>query len=179
MKDAHNKAAEHHESARGVPYPRLNGKLESARTGDSHDLARFSEAGDGHGLTTAQILYRRPDLAAANLCLAGLRSLPGISRATGLSGILAEIARRCPAFGHGRTFSSYQTGQDPTGGRAVPAASISDRLHSPLRGSRRLHFPGVSTPGKSSLCNQAPQGKGRHMKSSGPSTSHVFSRRVR
>ena len=33
--------------------------------------------------------------------------------------------------------------------------------------------------GKSSLCNQAPRGKGRHMKSSGPSTSHVFSRRVR
>jgi uncharacterized protein Usg len=35
--------------------------LDHQGLGDSHDLARFSEAGDGYGLTTAQILYRRPD----------------------------------------------------------------------------------------------------------------------
>ena len=31
----------------GLPYPRLDGKLGPSRTGDSHDLARFSEAGEG------------------------------------------------------------------------------------------------------------------------------------
>jgi uncharacterized protein Usg len=39
----------------------LDGKLGPSRTGDSHDLARFSEAGGGYGLTTVHILYRRPD----------------------------------------------------------------------------------------------------------------------
>src|ERR1700730_19026883 len=94
------------------------------RDGDSHDLARFSEAGEGlrsdHG--THPISAPRSSLAAANLCLAGLRSLSRISRAAGLSGILAEIARRGPAFGNGRTFTPYQTGRDQTGRRAVRAA---------------------------------------------------------
>ena len=44
-----------------MSYPRLDGKLESARTGDSHDLARFQKQATGYGLTTAQILYRCPD----------------------------------------------------------------------------------------------------------------------
>ena len=35
--------------------------LDHQGPGDSRDHARFSEAGWGYGLTTANILYRRPD----------------------------------------------------------------------------------------------------------------------
>ena len=91
----------------------------------------FQKQVTGYGLTTAQILYRRPDHPWLPLPMSGrpMISAPNFP-AAGLSAILAEIARRCPAFGHGRAFPPYQTGRDQTGGRAVPAALISDRLHS-------------------------------------------------
>ena len=49
----------------------------------------FKRQLEGYGLTTAQILYRLPgpSVPAADLCLAGLRPLPEISRSCNVSSI--------------------------------------------------------------------------------------------
>ncbi len=78
-------------------------KLGSWELGFSHYLVEFQKQVTGYGLTTAQILYRRPDhawLLQAYVWQATISApnFPG----SGLSGILTEIDRRCPAFGQGR-----------------------------------------------------------------------------
>ena len=132
----------------------------------------FSEAGDGlrpdHGTNpiSAPLIIpaaRKPIVwQAYDLCpefpeLAGL-----------LSQILAEIARRCPAFGHGRTFSPYQTGRDQTGGRAVPAALISDPASlAAASAPQTATFPWrIHHRGKPICATKRRKGKGRHMNSS-------------
>src|SRR5712692_9073170 len=64
----------------------------------------------------------RPSLAAANLCLAGLRSVPGLPGPPGLPRILAEEARRAAALGDGRPFAVDPTGRAARGRRGVSAA---------------------------------------------------------
>ena len=62
----------------------------------------FQRQLEGYGLTTAHILYRRArsSLAAADLCLAGLRSLfPKFPELKTLPRVLAGEARRPAAFG--------------------------------------------------------------------------------
>src|SRR5450759_1718584 len=85
-----------------------------------------------YGLTTAHILYRRPDhrwllqtyvWQAYDLC-------PEFPELQGFLEFWQTSLEGCLAFGHDRTFPPYRTGRDQTGGRAVPAALISDRLHS-------------------------------------------------
>jgi hypothetical protein len=65
-------------------------------------------------------------LAAAKLPLAELRPLPRFPRAAGLFGVLAEISRRCPAFGHGCAFPPRQTGRDQNSGWHFQAPLIGD-----------------------------------------------------
>src|SRR6266566_6792116 len=100
---------------------------------DSRDLARFSEAGKGvrPNHRAHPVPAPGPSLAAANLRLAELRPLPRFPGTARFFGILAEIARRCRAFGHGRAFPPHQTGRDQTGEWRFQTALISDRLHSP------------------------------------------------
>src|SRR5438094_8597492 len=96
----------------------------------SQDFRRQLE---GYGLTTANILYRRPDhpWLLQTYVWQNFDPLPRFPGTTGFFGILAEIARRCRAFGHGRAFPPHQTGRDQTGGWRFQAALMSDRLHSP------------------------------------------------
>jgi uncharacterized protein Usg len=125
----------------------------------------FQKQATGYGLTTAQILYRCPDhpwllqtyvWQAYDLC-------PEFPE---LQGFLEFWQKSLEGVLHSVTvaFSPYQTGRDQTGGRAVPAALISDPASlaaaSAPDGYISLAYP---PPGKSSLCNQPPQGKGRHM----------------
>src|SRR5229473_1201946 len=69
----------------------------------------------------------RSSLLAANLRLAGLRSLPAISGAQPLSGVLAREARGTALFGDGRPFAPDQARRNPGGERRVPAALIGNR----------------------------------------------------
>jgi len=103
----------------------------------------FQKQATGYGLTTAQILYRRPDhpwllqtyvWRAYDLC-------PEFPELQGFLEFWQKSLEGVLAFGHGRTFSPYQTGRDQTGGRAVPAALISDRLLA-LPGSRHSKVDG-------------------------------------
>src|SRR5436190_21218675 len=52
-----------------------------------------------------------PSLAAAILRVAGIRYVPGFSHPAIVPGVLAEIARWSPAFGHRRAFGSEPTGR--------------------------------------------------------------------
>jgi len=91
-----------------LSYPRLDGKLGASRTGDSHDLARFSEAGDGlrsdHGTNPISAPYH-PWLLQTY-----------VRQAYKLSPEFPELqaflefwqkSLEGDAFGHGRTFSPY------------------------------------------------------------------------
>src|SRR5262249_16113382 len=60
-------------------------------------------------------------LAAADLCLAELRSLSEISGADGFPGVLVGEARRSAVLGDGRAFQSDQAGRASRGRRSVPA----------------------------------------------------------
>ena len=53
----------------------------------------------------------RPSVAAADLRLAELRSVPEISRAAALPGLLGREARRAAALGDGRTLPADQAGR--------------------------------------------------------------------
>jgi hypothetical protein len=92
---------------------------------------------------------RRAGVSASRAREASADTLSSVSRPTRaiwlsrLGGAAAADRRT-----HGRTFSSYQTGQDPTSGRAVPVALISDPASLAAACRRRLHFPGVSTAGE-------------------------------
>jgi len=78
----------------------------------------------GYGLTTANILYRRPDHPW--LLQSYVRPLPRFSRIAGFFGILGRNRSKVSAFGHGRTFLPHQTGRDQTGGWHFQAALISN-----------------------------------------------------
>jgi uncharacterized protein Usg len=142
----------------------------------------FQKQATGYGLTTAQILYRRPDhpwllqtyvWRAYDLC-------PEFPELQGFLEFWQKSLEGVLAFGHGRTFSPYQTGRDQTGGRAVPAALISDRLHSPLRRPRTAAFPWrIHHRGNPVCATKRRKGKADTWIKRRPSTSHVFSRRVR
>ena len=64
----------------------------------------------GYGLTTAEIVYRRPDsaLAAANLRLAGLRPISEFSGVEGFPRLLGKIARGSALRSHRRAFETHQ-----------------------------------------------------------------------
>ena len=64
----------------------------------------------GYGLTTAEIVYRRPDssLVAANLRLAGLRSVSKFPGVEGLSRLLGNKARWSAVRSHRRAFETHQ-----------------------------------------------------------------------
>src|SRR5215510_10339433 len=59
--------------------------------------------------------------AAADLCVAGLRSLPQVPGAQPLSRLLAGEAGRAAALGDGGAFPPDQTRRDPCGEWRVPA----------------------------------------------------------
>src|SRR3569833_2878060 len=59
-------------------------------------------------------------LAAADLCLAGLRHDSEVSGAERLPRFLAAEARRSAAFGDGRAFQADQAGRAPRRRRRVP-----------------------------------------------------------
>jgi len=86
----------------------------------------------GYGLTTANILYRRPDhpWLLQSYVWQNYDLCPDFPELQVFLEFWAEIARRCRAFGHGRAFLPHQTGRDQTGGWHFQAALISDWLHS-------------------------------------------------
>ena len=92
----------------------------------------FQKQIKGYGLATANILYWRPDYPwlLQTYVWQNYDLYPDFPELQGFL-VLAEITRRCPAFGHGRAFPPHQTGRDQTGGWRFQAALISDRLHSP------------------------------------------------
>src|SRR4051812_24193720 len=61
-------------------------------------------------------------LAATELCLAELRSVPEIPGAERLPGVLAGTARWTAVFGHGGAFQADQAGRTARRGRRVQAA---------------------------------------------------------
>ena len=63
-----------------------------------------------------------PSLAAAKLCLAGLRSVSEIPRVAEVSRFLAGAARRAAAFRPGRALQTDQAGRDEGDQRRVRAA---------------------------------------------------------
>src|SRR5262249_5899925 len=67
----------------------------------------------------------RSSVPAADLCLAGLRPLPAVSRAQPLSRLLAGDARGAAALGHGRACPPDQAGRNPLHQRRIPSALTS------------------------------------------------------
>ena len=88
----------------------------------------FRKQLEGYGLTTANILYRHSlpaagsPLASADLCLAGLRPVPALSRAQQIPALLVGNARRAAALGDRRPFAPDPAGGDSLGRRRVPFA---------------------------------------------------------
>src|SRR5207302_2492554 len=64
----------------------------------------------------------RPPMAAADLRLAAIRRLAGISGAAEIPRFLAGEPRRAVALGDGRAFPADPAGRDPRHRRRVPAA---------------------------------------------------------
>jgi uncharacterized protein Usg len=86
----------------------------------------FQKQLEGYGLTTANILYRRPDhpWLLQSYVWQNYDLYPNFPAV--LSGVLAEISRRRPAFGHCCAFPSCQTGGDQNSGWHFQAPLISD-----------------------------------------------------
>src|SRR5215469_12064811 len=84
----------------------------------------FRKQLEGYGLTTANILYRRPDhpWLLQSYVLAGLRYLPGISGAQQIPQFLARDLGRPVALGHRGAYAVDQACRDPCDRRRVPAA---------------------------------------------------------
>jgi hypothetical protein len=105
-----------------------NGNFESDSMENEVVSEDFRKQVSGYGLTTAHILYRRPDhrwllqSAAAILRLAELRSVSRISRAAAISGFLDGEARGPAAFGARRALQADQASGAQSGGRRIPAA---------------------------------------------------------
>ena len=76
----------------------------------------------------------RSSLAAAVLRLAGLRSVPRISRTAALSGVLAGKAGRAAAFGAGGALQADQAGGTQGDQRRIPTA-LGHGLSSPSKNS--------------------------------------------
>jgi uncharacterized protein Usg len=125
----------------------------------------FLKQATGYGLTTAQILYRRPDhlwllqtysgrptISAPNFpsCRAFWNSGRNRSKVSCIRSRSHILALSNRPRSNRWTGCSGCTDQRPA---SLAAASAPDGCISPA-------YP---PPGKSSLCNQAPQGKGRHM----------------
>ena len=91
----------------------------------------FQKQVKGYGLTTANILYRRPDhpWLLQTYVWQNYDLCPDFPELQCFFGILAEISRRCPAFGHGRAFPPHQTRRDQSSGWC---------FQSPLTGGRYL-----------------------------------------
>ena len=88
----------------------------------------FQKQVEGYGLTTANILYRRPDhpWLLQSYVWQNYDLYPDFPELQCFSGVLAEISRRCPAFGHCCAFPPRQTGRDQNSGWHFPASLISD-----------------------------------------------------
>jgi hypothetical protein len=86
----------------------------------------------GYGLTTAEIVYRRPDRGwfAANLRLAGLRYVSKFPGAKGFPRVLGKITRRTPVRSYRCAFETHQASPAACGRRRVPVALI-QLLHGP------------------------------------------------
>src|SRR5689334_9514748 len=63
-----------------------------------------------------------PSVAPANLRLAGLRPVSGLSRAEWLFEVLGKEDRGRAAFGDGRSFAADQASRNQAGRRRLPAA---------------------------------------------------------
>src|SRR5260370_36624979 len=105
--------------------------------GIHHDNADRIQAIRFRGLQTSTARIRfdyganplpaaRPSVPAADLRLAGLRSLSEISRAQSVPYILARNPRGAAALGHRRAFAAHQTRRDPIGERRIRLALIAD-----------------------------------------------------
>src|SRR5213082_1340930 len=70
----------------------------------------------------------RPPVAAADLRLAAIRRLAGISGAAEIPRFLAGEPRRAVALGDGRAFPADPAGRDPRHRRRVPAALRARRV---------------------------------------------------
>ena len=85
----------------------------------------------GYGLTTANILYRRPDhpWLLQTYVWPELTTSAQISGTAQLFAILAKISRRNAALGHSRAFSPHQTGRDQSGGWRFQVKLIGPMMH--------------------------------------------------
>jgi uncharacterized protein Usg len=116
-----------------LPQPRQDEKLGPIKGPGIRVMSQdFKKQLKGYGLTTANILYRRPDhpWLLQTYVWQKLRLLPRFPELQVFLEFWAEIARRCRAFGHGRAFLPHQTGRDQSSGWHFQAALISDWLHS-------------------------------------------------
>src|SRR5947208_8024207 len=112
--------------------------------GDIDGLARFSSPAPGLWA------HHRPHLlpsagspvAAADLCLAAIRRLAGVSRAPEISRVLAREPGGAAAFRDGRALPAAAAGGDPCRRRRVPAALRDDG--SVARAAKRN--PGTAVP---------------------------------
>ena len=86
----------------------------------------FSKQVLGYGLTTAEIVYRRPDRpwVAANLRLAGLRYVSEFPGAKGFPRVLGKITRRTPVRSYRCALETHQTSRTAHHRRRVPVALI-------------------------------------------------------
>jgi hypothetical protein len=84
----------------------------------------------GYGLTTANILYRRPDhpWLLQSYVWQNYDLYPDFPELQSFFEVLAEIPRRRPAFGHGCAFPAHQTGRDQDSGWSFQASLINDRI---------------------------------------------------
>src|SRR5262245_49715974 len=93
-------------------------------TGGNHGFERFpapvSRLRPDDGADT--LPAARPSELAADLRLAGLRSLPEVSGAESFPGLLAGDARRAVALGDGGACAADQARRDSRHQRRVPAA---------------------------------------------------------
>src|ERR1700733_6289468 len=84
----------------------------------------FSEAGAGLWADDGanSVSHAGSSFAAANLCLAELRSVPEISGVEGFSQLLGKVAGGTVVFGDGGAFQADQAGRTARRRRRVPAA---------------------------------------------------------
>src|SRR5260370_36141009 len=89
----------------------------------------FRKQALGYGLTTAEIVYRRPEwsLAPATLRLAGLRSVSKFPGAKGFPRVLGNNTRRPAVCGHRRAVQTDQACRTTRRRRRLPAALTQGR----------------------------------------------------
>ena len=122
-----------------MPEAGIGNSMSDSKRGTRWFREDFRKQVAGYGLTTAHILYRRPDhrWLLQSYVWQAYDLFPEISRAAEVSGILAGEAGRPAALRAGRALQADQAGRAARGQRRIPAALVA-----PLRRAFTLPLVG-------------------------------------